>query len=59
MNIKEKLELILSFTGKIATAHKMEADRLLQKLETTGDMDLIEEMSVDSIIEIWSIPKVK
>ena len=55
MTSTEKLKTILNFTDKITIAHRFETERLLKKIETTRSLTLIEEMSIDSIIDIYDI----
>jgi hypothetical protein len=58
MNTEQKLEALIKFEGKISAADKTEAIRLARKFLATGELTLMEEMTVDSLAEIYDIKKV-
>jgi len=59
MNTEQKLEALIKFEGKISAADKTEAIRLARKFLATGELTLMEEMTVDSLAEIYEIKKVE
>lgn len=57
MTYLEKLKIIINYKGVLATAHKLEAERLFKKQEITGHLDTFEKITIDSILVIWDIPR--
>jgi len=55
MTSSEKIQAILSFSGPMLTEHKMESIRLSKKQQ----FDLIDELAIDSIFQIYKPPLVK
>jgi hypothetical protein len=59
MNTEQKLEALIKFEGKISALDKTQAIRLARKLVATGELTLMEEMTVDSLAEIYEVKEVK
>lgn len=54
-DIRKKIAAVLHSEKPITTAHLSEAYRLQRRMDCVGVISLIEEMGLDSILEIYGI----
>jgi len=54
MNYLAKLEALVCFP-KISTEHLIETTRLLRKIQIRGNLNLMEELSVDGMFQIYKL----
>lgn len=52
----KKIDAVINFKGKIHVKDWNEAHRLKRKLEVVGEVSLMDEMSLDSLLEMYEIP---
>lgn len=54
-NANQKIDAILKYTGKMNKTHVEQVYYLQRRMMTFGTISLMDEMSLDSIIEIYDI----
>ena len=54
MNYLAKLEALTCFP-KLSTEHQIETNRLLRKIQIKGNLNLMEELSVDGMFQIYKL----